>query len=88
MNHQISLELGLTVAHELRGSFHSHYSGRYMYDRTCVGWSGDINPFYLALALRSFIPDIPLGVWADAYRTDSLGMGVIYYFPGITTKEE
>lgn len=78
--------LETAINHEGLGSLRS-YSGRGMYGRQCVAISGDsIDPFHLALMIAAHrydfsIYDIPLP------DTDSLGRGVVVYWPQIDWPE-
>lgn len=64
------------------------YSGRVMFGELCVGVSfdriGDLTRFFVSLAAE----DAPLaGKLCTLLRTDSLGLGQIAYWPGVSVPE-
>lgn len=77
------------------------YSGRGMYGEACVGYTGENLPLFsakLAYALAQQddpeIEDMAAHELLDAIAdlpdasTDSMGRGIIYYWPGIRCEEE
>ena len=81
----IDYEAGEGIAIDIDATFHPDYSGRAMYGETCVGWSGNFSPLELAAALQEWL-EYDAHDWAKHHRTDSLGLGEIHYFPGITVE--
>lgn len=68
------------------------YSGRGMYGSECVGFTtsdysgaGDLAKFVLAVS-QALGTDVAVQI-ADATRTDSMGRGTIYYFPGVVAED-
>ena len=60
------------------------YSGRSMYGRTCLGFTTDATAYRLGVIMARV-----LGDEADDLScvSDSMGMGMIYYFPGLTVED-
>lgn len=77
------------LASDLSGSFRIDYSGRCMYGQKCIGFDLDGTPDMLSLGLE--LADI-LGKKAKdlirSARTDSMGMGIILYFPDWQAPED
>lgn len=65
------------------------YSGRYMYGATCVGFdlSGASEMLSLGAALRNECDVETLEQFESAATTDSMGMGIVVYFPGIEVEK-
>lgn len=72
------------------------YSGRSMYDRTCIGYVGD-DPVPFALELAVLMADDPYGLGgADdiraaldemgVMRSDSMGVSTIWYWPAVAVE--
>lgn len=72
------LEILQDIADSLGGRYRDDYSGRCMYGKTCPGITvdGDENEVIEEAGARGI----------RGARTDSMGRGVIVYWPGITTK--
>lgn len=76
---------------EFDEDFRPDYSGRGMYGKTCIGYTGEY-PFYFAARLAYLLND---GDEMDANdlvyaieglpecSTDSMGRGTIYYWPAV-----
>lgn len=64
------------------------YSGRGMYGDTCVGFSGDVNEMLLGLAASQVLGVDDARTLATKARSDSMGMGVIIYFPGVSLESD
>lgn len=81
------LEDALRVADLDEDAIRDDYSGRFMYGDTCLGIVCD-NDSQFALICAA------LGATADDWdfvgrvRSDSMGLGVIYYFPGVGISED
>jgi hypothetical protein len=63
--------------------FHDDYSGRGMYGKTCLALSGDFSGIALAFAFAGVAENsgLPLS-YAQKFcptRSDSFGMGTVYY---------
>jgi hypothetical protein len=75
----------LTNAIQAFDSEVTDYSGRGMYDRRCVGFSVDSEKqairvlIFLAASNQDLAEDL-----ADDYCTESLGKGIIVYFPSFS----
>ena len=62
---------------------HQRYSGRSMYGDWCLGLSGNIDTGDCMNILTEALGlDLAAKIMADCV-TDSLGMGTVFYFPGI-----
>lgn len=76
-------ELGLTFGGE--DNFRSDYSGRGMYGKTCIGF--DLNhasdAMYLGAAIAQ-VMGLEGALLVGRARQDSMGLGIIVYFPGVT----
>ncbi len=61
------------------------YSGRMMFGATCISWDLDnaAEMLRLSIAISTALGDEGLQM-VDAARTDSMGLGLIVYFPGYT----
>jgi NADH/NAD ratio-sensing transcriptional regulator Rex len=61
------------------------YSGRGMYGRTCVGFDLDSTSDVLRLGgvLSEILDEQAYQEFVDRMATDSMGRGIIVYFPGI-----
>jgi hypothetical protein len=62
------------------------YSGRFMWGKQCVAISGDIEPFDVGFNIGSLVAnstDMSPSEVLDQleWRTDSMGMGTVVYFP-------
>jgi hypothetical protein len=88
------------------GEFHdaddirTDYSGRGMYGRTCLGYTGsDVVLFAFRLAVEAAKADMEDGDEPDLFTvedylmtlgeptSDSMGRGAIFYWPGVTVSE-
>lgn len=72
--------------------FTSTYSGRAMYGRTCVGWTGSFNPALLGFAIASvMVTDYgDMEDAADLLRSvaqDSMGLSTIVYLTDVVCPE-
>lgn len=72
-------------------NWRTSYSGRGMFGSSCVGFTtgeyggaADLAKFVLAVS-QALGSDVAVQI-ADATRTDSMGRGVIYYFPGVVAE--
>lgn len=64
------------------------YSGRGMFNETCFGFTGsDSDLIQFAIYLARLTPGRDL-YWMSNFRSDSLGMDTIYYWPGISFEED
>lgn len=65
------------------GDYHcSSYSGRGMYGSSCFAISTDESEFHVALVLVRVLGQEQTESMAERLRTDSMGLGVVLYFPG------
>jgi hypothetical protein len=67
------------------------YSGRAMYGTTCCGFEGSFNPTQLGFVISQVLgeDDFDLAHWmVSNVRTDSMGLGVIVYFPRLECSDE
>lgn len=80
------------------GAIHDSYSGKFMYGEKCFGVQLDsehhIVPFFIHLTRMvseenndSLDIDLPISLY-NSMRSDSLGRGMIFYFPGFTISDE
>lgn len=66
----------------------SDYSGRGMYGKTCAGFDTDDDKgVRLGFLLHQLMGDDAVNL-VDSVRSDSMGRGMIYYFPGYTLGEQ
>mgnify|MGYP007100040836 FL=1 len=65
-----------------------NYSGRGMYGDTCVGFSGDVSEMLLGIAATQVLGIGEARILATKAHTDSMGMGIIVYFPGVSLDGE
>lgn len=70
----------LESAEEAGLDLHPDYSGRFMYGAECIGVSGS------TWALTDWWANLPLDQRGELGkpRTDSMGLGTIWYWPGVT----
>ncbi len=70
-------------------TFRNTYSGRYMYGEWCIGFDLDSakDIAFIALAAAEFMGEDEVIEFINTARTDSMGMGIIVYFPGYTCPE-
>ena len=81
-----------TVIEALAGEFDVRaYSGRGMYGQQCVGVDtegvGDLMKIAVLLVRHGIDPEDVAGL-GDALRTDSMGRGVILYWPSLKMSAE
>jgi len=88
MNMEITREQADDIASGVDGEVYDDYSGRYMYGATCVGFSGDFTDFALAVAMSRVLDEYELESLAEMVRSDSMGLGVVVYFPGLKLADE
>jgi hypothetical protein len=75
-------------------SIYEQYSGRGMYGDTCFGIdvdrysTGDVGTMMMCIAEDLSEADIDINAFEWKLRTDSLGLGTIYYFPCLQWNEE
>ena len=78
------------IADNAEATLYPDYSGRGMYGSQCVGFSvrgGNAEARVTKAIIRS-LDDAFADEMLSALRTDSLGLGTIVYFPGITLDGE
>ena len=78
------------IADNADATLYPDYSGRSMYGSQCVGFSvrgGNAESRVTRAIVRS-LDDAFADEMLSALRTDSLGLGVVVYFPGITLDGE
>ena len=66
-------------------SVREDYSGRGMFDATCVGFVHDCSAFELGVAIGAILGDNALDLRA---RTDSMGRSTITYFPNLAIADD
>ena len=95
------IEILQDFANQNNIDFVDNYSGRGMFGRTCIGFSGNFDPFTLGFNLAQYLLDVEddddseillSEIFYDGSELDeayldaySLGLGSIVYFPDITT---
>ena len=67
---------------------HENYSGRGMYGETCLGFAGDIGAIELGVIMCDVLGLDKALELANRSASDSLGVGTITYFPGVTIEDE
>lgn len=77
------------VEDEGLGEVRTDYSGRFMYGDECIGIDlASVSDFSTVL-LNIAAEDRELArTLADSQRSDSMGLGVIVYFPGVKAPEQ
>ena len=79
----------LTDAVGTKGEVSTDYSGRFMYGDECVGITlPSVDDFSLILVNVAFEDNELAAVLAESQRSDSMGLGVIVYFPGVKAPEQ
>lgn len=84
MSKEVSFEVQQAIAEN--AELHTDYSGRFMYGKTCLGFSSDDGIFSAIGSIIASLAEQPeqlrefAEMLADS-RTDSLGLGQIVYFP-------
>ena len=71
------------VAEEYEASIYVHYSGRAMYGDTCMGIYGNIDAGDASQIILNALGTEMLADIIVNTRIDSLGLGTIYYYPGV-----
>lgn len=81
------VNLGVNVGED---SIREDYSGRYMYGKTCLGivLQSYVEIAKLAMALQTVLGDSPAADIVDHLATDSMGLSMIAYFPGVTLEDD
>ena len=66
--------------------FHEDYSGRYMYDRECVGIEcKPIEKYTVIAGLSAYLQkELECDLSVHTIREDNMGLDVILYFPSIS----
>lgn len=82
------------IAEDNECSIYEQYSGRGMYGDTCFGIdvdrhsNGNMGTMMMSIAEAFNDADIDIKAREWKLRTDSLGLGTIYYFPCLQWNEE
>jgi hypothetical protein len=88
------MNITMTQAAKIASTSHTKiydgYSGRGMYGETCVGFTvrNSRNAAALTAAIVRTLDDDVADAMIGRLNTDSLGMGTIVYFPGISIAKE